>query len=404
MLIEIHLIQNHAPANLNRDDTGSPKECFFGGVKRARISSQCLKRTIRRSSLFRQTVDGNDEAFAFRTRRLPELVMEELRKRGLSEDLVQLAGQKATKFGQQEKQTDQESSKEDTKVKQQSTQEPITAQTMFLTREDVTIVADVLYEAATQKSKEDFEKLSPNDLQKEVGKRGFRPVTVDIALFGRMVTSDAFRNIEASVQVAHAISTHKVEHEFDYYTAVDDLKEANVEADETGADMLGDVEYNSACFYKYFSIDWNGLLKNLTGEALGKRDITVQERQAAKELATRAIIGFLKAAIYATPSGKQNSFAAHQLPNAVLVEVRPYPTPVSYANAFVEPAFVGKGEDLVQNSLTKLARHVEAMTRGYNLQAKLRLLLAPEYPNLRIQGVQALQDLNTLCDELRKVL
>ena len=49
MLIEVHILQNHAPSNLNRDDTGSPKEAVFGGYKRARISSQCLKRSIRRS-------------------------------------------------------------------------------------------------------------------------------------------------------------------------------------------------------------------------------------------------------------------------------------------------------------------------------------------------------------------
>ena len=49
MLIEIHIIQNHAPSNLNRDDTGSPKSCTFGGIRRARISSQCIKRSIRQS-------------------------------------------------------------------------------------------------------------------------------------------------------------------------------------------------------------------------------------------------------------------------------------------------------------------------------------------------------------------
>ena len=37
-----------------------------------------------------------------------------------------------------------------------------------------------------------------------------RPISVDIALFGRMVTSDMFRDVEASVQVAHALSTNRV--------------------------------------------------------------------------------------------------------------------------------------------------------------------------------------------------
>ena len=53
MLIEIHAIQNHSPANLNRDDLGAPKTCYFGGVMRSRISSQCIKRSIRMSEEFK---------------------------------------------------------------------------------------------------------------------------------------------------------------------------------------------------------------------------------------------------------------------------------------------------------------------------------------------------------------
>ena len=43
----LHVLQNFAPSNLNRDDTGSPKDCEFGGYRRARISSQCIKRSVR---------------------------------------------------------------------------------------------------------------------------------------------------------------------------------------------------------------------------------------------------------------------------------------------------------------------------------------------------------------------
>ena len=50
MRIEIHVLQNFAPSNLNRDDTGSPKDAEFGGYRRARISSQCLKRAVRNTS------------------------------------------------------------------------------------------------------------------------------------------------------------------------------------------------------------------------------------------------------------------------------------------------------------------------------------------------------------------
>jgi CRISPR system Cascade subunit CasC len=401
MLIEIHILQNHAPSNLNRDDTGSPKECVFGGVRRARISSQCLKRSIRRSELFQQALAGH---LAIRTRRLPELVRDRFKKEpGLSE-YAEAAAQKATGFGT-EKGTERPSNKK--------TGDYETAQTMFLTEEDREAVLNVLIGAAREAgSVEKFRKITAKDLQKKARQKGFRPITVDIALFGRMITSEAFRDVEASTQVAHAISTHKVEHEFDYFTAVDDLPHADQDREEdAGADMLGDVEFNSACYYKYFSIDTDGLINNLTGQN-AQRNVPAKEQAAAIEIAAKTIDALIKAAVLVTPTGKQNSFAAHQLPAAVLVEVRPHCAPVSYANAFVDPARNGKDGDLVATSLAKLARHVEALTKGFNLEAAHRLLLAPEHPDPEVDGnrrplidaVERVEDLTKLCERLQQVV
>src|SRR3989304_1882881 len=72
MLIEIHAIQNHSPANLNRDDLGAPKTCFFGGVLRSRISSQCIKRSIRTSEEFEKLLGG------IRTRQLARIIAEKV--------------------------------------------------------------------------------------------------------------------------------------------------------------------------------------------------------------------------------------------------------------------------------------------------------------------------------------
>jgi CRISPR system Cascade subunit CasC len=388
MLIEIHMLQNHSPSNLNRDDTGSPKECVFGGVRRARISSQCLKRSIRRSPLFQEEMAGH---LASRTRRLPQLVRESLLAFDVAEDLAEIAAKKASGFGNKD-------GKEQPEAK--------TAQTMFLTDADVAAVTETLLAAAKEAgSAKKFEKVPAKDLQAKAQEQGFRPITVDIALFGRMITSEAFRNVEASAQVAHAISTHKVDHEFDYFTAVDDLK-TPVEAEEegdAGADMLGDVEFNSACYYKYFSIDVAGLVDNLTARSAGRKDIPEPEQAEARSLAASTIDAFVRAAATVTPTGKQNTFAAHQLPAAVLVEVRPACTPVSYANAFVEPAWRGRDGDLVIASLQKLAKHVEALTAGFNLQAAARVLLAPEH-DLSIAGVERVADLKQLCGKLREVM
>ena len=84
-------------------------------------------------------------------------------------------------------------------------------------------------------------------------------LSVDVALFGRMLAVMPEKNQNAACQVAHAISTHAVEREFDFYTAVDDLKPE----DTAGADMMGTVEFNSACFYRYAVVDWEKLVDNL---------------------------------------------------------------------------------------------------------------------------------------------
>ena len=390
MLIEIHMLQNHAPSNLNRDDTGSPKECVFGAVKRARVSSQCLKRSIRRSDVFQDAFNGS---LAKRTRRLPLLVRDYFLEAGMAEDMATVAAHKASGFG----------SAAGTEQKEMRT-----AQTMFLTDADIGAVSEALLAAAREAgTAKKFEKVPAKDLQAKAQERGFRPITADIALFGRMITSEAFRDVEASAQVAHALSTHKVDHEFDYFTAVDDLKKPG-EEDEleqgAGADMLGDVEFNSACYYKYFSIDLGGLVDNLTAKSAGRKDIPAEEQAEAKAVAVSAVEAFLTSAVAVTPTGKQNTFAAHQLPAAVLVEVRPVCTPVSYANAFVEPARAAASRDLVSNSLEKLGKHVEALTSGFNLQSTQRLMLAPEHREFSITGVERVADLNTLCARLREVM
>ena len=45
--LELHIIQSVPVACLNRDDLNSPKTAVFGGVQRARVSSQSWKRAIR---------------------------------------------------------------------------------------------------------------------------------------------------------------------------------------------------------------------------------------------------------------------------------------------------------------------------------------------------------------------
>lgn len=389
MLIEIHILQNHAPSNLNRDDSGSPKTATFGDVKRARISSQCLKRSVRRSELFGRTMSGH---LATRTRRLPELIRARFKDDLQLFDYAETAAQKASGFGTSD-------GKE--RPFNPKTKEYETAQTILFTRADEEAVFETLRAGALKAgSLKAFKDLKAADLQRDARQSGFRPLAVDVALFGRMVTSEAFRDVEASAQVAHALSTNKVTPQFDYFTAVDDLQGTDMSIEQdAGADIIGDVEFNSACYYKYFSIHPDALVDNLVGAEF-RREVPVKEREAQTELAALAVAEFLRAAIFVSPSGKQNSFAAHQLPCAVLVEVRPQALPVSYANAFVEPARATNGKSLTSDSFDKLKTHVERLTKKFDLQTTARFLLTEE-DGLEIVGVQTLDSLNLLCDAVR---
>jgi len=393
MLVEIHILQNHAPANLNRDDTGSPKDCVFGGVRRARISSQCLKRSIRRSDIFQKALEGH---LGIRTRQLPELVREAFKKDPVLEPLSELAARKTSGFG----------TKEGKERGPDKFGKYLTAQTMFLAQADIAAVINVLKEAAQGKNSAQFEKIKTTDLQKSAMSRGFRPVAVDVALFGRMVTDEAIRDVDASCQVAHAISTHRVQQEFDFFTAVDDLQgQDEVEREEdSGADMMGDIEYNSACYYKYFSVDVEGLMDNLVGRNL-RKEIPAEDEQRARELTCNAVLAMLEAAVKVTPSGKQNTFASHTLPSAVLIEARPAKTPISYANAFVNPVSPNtQNGNLVNKSVKQFCEHVGKLTHAFGLEANPRLWFAPLHPDANISGTEQMDTFPQLLKRLREAL
>lgn len=328
MLIQIHMLQNYAPSNLNRDDSGSPKDAVFGGFRRGRISSQCLKRSIRHSETFREAF-ADDDLLAKRTLMLPKLVGDELAAMGVGEDdrqnitksLSQLGGGKAT-------------------------DELKTRLLIFLAGGEVKVVAEKLWELYQESGAKQFDKLVVGDLEKAMAHA--TPRSVDVAMFGRMTTSVAFEDMAAAVQVAHALSTNALDREFDYFTAVDDISE------ETGAGMIGDVEFNSSTYYKYFNIHWEQLVENLGGDS---------------EIATKAVTALIAAAATAQPSGKQNSFAAQNLPDFVLVEIGDKNVPVSYANAFLQPVGNFNGS-LMENSIRELDKYAADLRQAYGLNGR----------------------------------
>ena len=287
--LELHIIQNFAPSNLNRDDVGSPKECTFGGARRARISSQALKRAMRRHESFRDAVREAGGDLGIRTRLLKKELTDQLKEKGVEEDdqrnsLAEHFVEKALKL------------KFNTKKAEE------TQYLLSIGQGDIEEIAAVLHKnRETIISAGDKKDGDTKDIDKEL-KELFssknKSYAADIALFGRMVADDKAMNVDASCQVAHSISTHQVETDIDYFTAVDDLKEMDPEED-AGAGMIGQVELNGSCHYRYLNVDIVSLRKNLGFH---------------HDLTAGTIKGLISAAAYAIPTGKQNSTAAQNPP------------------------------------------------------------------------------------------
>lgn len=339
-ILEIHMLQNFAPSNLNRDDTGSPKDAYFGGTRRGRISSQSLKRAMRMYAKAENLID--EENLAVRTKRLTQKLVELLTNDADPDDVTRIVN---FALGGLNLKIDAENGK--------------TQYLVYLGNQELQALADTirenweqLKEKAVPQEDPDAPKKTARQAKKDAKSAVDATITkalnavldggkaVDLALFGRMLADLPDKNRDAACQVAHAISTNKIEHDEDFYTAVDDLKPD----DNAGADMLGTVEFNSACYYRYAVIDLQQLRKNLGGD---------------DELVVKAVKAFMRASVYALPTGKQNSFAAHQLPSFVGVTLRENASPRSLANAFERAITVKlKKEEnsLVENSITALCK------------------------------------------------
>lgn len=342
-LIEIHALQHFAPSNLNRDDTGAPKDAWFGGTRRARVSSQCLKRAVR--SYFGEKKGegffGPDE-LAVRTKRVYQAIADRLDgKRPHAETLAK--AEIALSY-----------------VKLKAAEGGKTQYLLFLGQNEIASLAEAIHQFWDQiipEAKEAGEKTkgkgkkaaagsAPKEIQERIDSIFNGGKAVDVALFGRMLADMPEKNQHAACQVAHAISTHAVEREFDFYTAVDDLKPE----DTAGADMMGTVEFNSACFYRYAVVDWEKLVDNL---------------QEDTDLATKGLRAFLEGFVVAEPTGKQNTFAAHNQPEFVAVSIRRNTAPSNLANAFETALRVRKDESLTKESAEKLVEKSKKLRAVY---------------------------------------
>lgn len=299
--IDIHALQTLPPSNINRDDTGSPKSAFFGGVQRQRVSSQAWKSAIRRD--FELHLDRSK--LGVRTRLIADKVV--ARILDLASEFDADAAEEAVK--QAFTAVKNPKNKKYVKLERQEGDKRISDRAvsnvaLFLSNQQIDKLAQAIIEA-------NGEKIPPNQVQEMLNTEH----GIEIALFGRMLADAPDFNVDAACQVAHALSVHGTEPDFDYYTAVDDVVRSA--GDSTGASMIGTIEMASSTLYRYANINLDALTTNL-----GDANVSVE-----------ATLAFVRAFIESMPTGKQNSFAARTLPDAVIVTVR-NDRPISYVNAF----------------------------------------------------------------------
>lgn len=320
LYIDVHVIQTVPPANLNRDDQGNPKEAIYGGVRRSRVSSQAWKRASRRH--FDAQSPETDRST--RTKRITsELSTRIARNTSLAPDdatriSTALLGQLG--FSQGKKGGD-------------------TAYLLFYGNAQLDAVAALVTDRAAALASLDEKSLAEAAKELPVAEAFATGHPVGVALFGRMVADIPKLNVDAAVQVAHALSTHETQLEFDYFTAVDDKNEK----DETGAGMIGTIGFNSATLYRYATVGFAQLTDNLGGDT---------------EAALDALDRFVDSFTLSAPTGYQNSFAHHTRPSLVAVVLRT-DQPVNLVSAFEEPVATEAG--MQSASARRLAdEHIKA--------------------------------------------
>lgn len=314
LYLDINVLQTIPSANLNRDDTGAPKTALYGGVTRSRVSSQAWKHVMRQA--FAEQTHNAAWANGLRTKRGPEVIAQAILSKDETHELKDAEAMKlaTTIFKQAGIKVDED----------KTTKQPVTGALMMLSQVQIDQLADYALANRDQMDKKQL-KLLFNQTN-----------ALDMALFGRMVAGDPSLSIDAASQVAHAISTHEVTPEYDYYTAMDDLKPE----DQNGASMLNNMQYNSATLYRYANVNVNELKHNLDDDQTMLNGLKL----------------FLQDFIMTMPTGKQNSYANKTLPQYVMINLR-QDTPVNLVSAFEEP--VRSEDGFVQPSIKKLEREYQ---------------------------------------------
>lgn len=345
--IEFHILQSFPVTCLNRDDVGAPKSAMVGGVPRARVSSQCWKRQVRLA------LRGLGMKTAIRTKRLDELLCAACEARGADKERAKACA--AVMAGALTKDT-----------------------LLFISPGEIERLAAYAAEAGFDLPVESKKKKGQDDEAGELPKPELAKLRkclsfaqsaaegLDMALFGRMVAQEPGLNVHAAASFAHALSTHKVSNEIEFFTALDDLRK------EPGSAHMGSLEFNSATYYRYVSLDLGQLWDNIGGEDM-----------------ETAVTAFVKALYVAVPAARQSTQSGACLWDYARVLVRrgqrmqiSFDKPVRAREGFLQPSVealdkaLTRNEQLAGSLYGKLAEHTFGADPAFSIDGLAEALAA----------------------------
>ena len=336
-LIELHILHNLPVSCVNRDDLGSPKSAVFGGVNRARVSSQCWKRAIRfkAKELLPEFYQGERTKLAF------QKLAQALRERGLGDGEAEQLSQRTLNRLVQKEKDKSASDAGNAGPQSDKKRDGKSSSLLFVSPSTLDKVADALASGDEKTAKNAYKKL------------GDCSDAADIALFGRFAAAESSLTVEAAGMFNHPISTQKIEtNDLDFFTAVDDIKPRDEDA---GAAHMGTNEFNSACYYRYVGVNLEQLKDNLAG--LGQ-----EERR-------QILAAFVRAAVLAVPGARDKTMNADVRPSFVLGLAREG-QPLQLANAFEKPVAFSRGKSVVENSREALETEFDHMKEVWGESAE----------------------------------
>jgi CRISPR system Cascade subunit CasC len=354
--IQLHTLTSYAASLLNRDDVGFAKRIPFGGAERVRVSSQCLKRHWRRTTLdlawARIEHDGGEVPMAVRSRRTFEKrVFEPLVSEGVSREIAAAVVEEMIETllpkgkAKASKGEAQEEGGESLRTSQVIVLgQPETRYLLGLAR---TAVAEADVPEAARKA---WKALDRGELKKNLQELVLG-AGLDAALFGRMVTGDILSRCDAAIHVAHAFTVDAGSFETDYFSAVDDLQEEG----ETGSGHINNSELTTGLFYGYTVVDVPLLISNVGGD---------------RDLAAEAVRRLVHIVSTVSPGAKLGATAPYARALCVLAEAGAS-QPRTLANAFLEPVKTRDG--LLETAQTRLATHLNALDEMYGRETERRV-------------------------------